>query len=155
MADLDYDDATVEEEWCADLRADISAYLSGEGVSHGQIGEWPAWHVAPYVSIWAIESQQRPGWVGWWAIAGDLPTDYVSAKTIKDPRAAVSAFSERWIEVSSYMLRGEAHPDIRIGSSETWPQLGPLLKSRASLLAKWVNENSFWQDADTSQEPFS
>ena len=82
----DYDDPPVEEQWCEDRRAQVAAYLQREGVEHGQIGEWPAWHVAPYVSIWAIESKKRPDRVGWWVICGDLPTDYVSAAKIKHPR---------------------------------------------------------------------
>ena len=38
-------------------------YLQREGVEHGEIGEWPACHVAPYVSISAIASKKRPDWV--------------------------------------------------------------------------------------------
>jgi Domain of unknown function (DUF4826) len=90
----DYNDPAVEEQWCAERRAEVTAYLQRERVDHGRVGEWPAWHVAPYVSIWAIESKQRPGWVGWWAICGDLPTDYVSAETIKEPRDAVRSIAE-------------------------------------------------------------
>src|SRR6267143_18187 len=70
---------TAEEKWCAACRRRVRKYLAGESVRHGRIGSWPAWHVAPYVSVWAVESQARPGWVGWWVISGDVPTDYESA----------------------------------------------------------------------------
>ncbi|MBL0041714.1 MAG: DUF4826 family protein [Xanthomonadales bacterium] len=55
---LKYDDPELEERWCMDRRQEVESYLSKEQVPHGRIGEWPAWHVAPYVSIWAIESQR-------------------------------------------------------------------------------------------------
>jgi hypothetical protein len=73
---------TAEEKWCAECRRQVRRYLAGESVQHGRIGSWPAWHVAPYVSVWAIESRARPGCVGWWAICGDVPTDYESAARI-------------------------------------------------------------------------
>ena len=141
-----YDDPAQEEKWCEERRAEVAAYLKDEGVAHGRIGEWPAWHVAPYVSIWAIESAARPEWVGWWVICGDLPTDYVSADTIKHPRDAMRAISKRWLEVSGYMSRGEKHPTVNIGSQDTWPTLSPLLSSRAETLARWVNDDSAWDD---------
>ncbi len=87
----DYDDPAIEEQWCQERRAQVEAYLQHQRVEHGRVGEWPAWHVAPHVSLWAIESKVRPDWVGWWAICGDLPTDYVSAANIKHPREAVRA----------------------------------------------------------------
>lgn len=74
MASLDYDDPAVDEAWCADQRQVVADYLSSQNVTHGRIGEWPAWHVAPYVSMWAIESLSRPNDIGWWVICGDLPT---------------------------------------------------------------------------------
>lgn len=141
-----YDDPVVEKQWCNERRAEVAAYLKSEGVNHGRIGEWPAWHIAPYVSIWAIESAKRPEWVGWWVICGDLPTDYVSAETIKHPREAMRSISERWLEVSAYMERGEKHPSINIGGPGSWSQLSPLLKSRSQVLAKWVRDDNAWEE---------
>jgi hypothetical protein len=78
----DYSNPVVEQEWCDARRADLSAYLARAGVAHGLIGERPAWHIAPYVSRWAIESVARPEWIGWWVIAGNLPTDYISSADV-------------------------------------------------------------------------
>ena len=144
----DYDDPAVEEQWCEDRRAQVTAYLHGEGVQHGGVGEWPAWHVAPYVSIWAIQSKRRPGWIGWWAICGDLPTDYVSAAKIKHPRDAMRAIAEEWREQAKLMARGEQHAEVRIGQPEDWESLAPLLETRASTLLQWANDDSFWEDTD-------
>jgi len=134
-----------EGRWCVERRAEVVAYLEREGVEHGRVGDWPAWHLSPYVSIWAIESVAHAGSVGWWAICGDLPTDYISARTIKHPRDAMRALAERWVDVASYLGRGEAHPSIQLGSSESRSQLAPLLLSRAKLLIEWANDNAVWE----------
>lgn len=90
----DYDDPAVEEQWCEERRAEVTAYLQRERVEHGRVGEWPAWHVAPYVSIWAIESKKRVDSIGWWVICGDVPTDYVSATHMKHPRDVMRAIAK-------------------------------------------------------------
>jgi hypothetical protein len=141
-----YDDPTVEAQWCADQRAEVTAYLHRERVDHGQLGEWPAWHVAPHVSVWAIASKKSPGWVGWWVICGDLPTDYVSAKTIKHPREAVRAIAEEWREQARLMANADSHPDTRIGRPEDRASLAPLLAARAAKLLELVDDDSVWAD---------
>ena len=143
---MDYGDPQVEERWCDERRNDVNALLQREGVSHGQVGEWPAWHLAPYVSIWAIESKANPGWVGWWAIAGDLPTDYVSASTIKHPRDAMRAIASRWHGASEHMSRGQPSPNFSVGAPADWPTLAPQLASRAELLLEWAADPELWDD---------
>jgi hypothetical protein len=133
----DYDEPKEEERWCEECRAVAVRYFKETGVAHGEIGEWPACHLAPYISIWAIESKKAPGWVGWWAIAGDIPTDYISAETIKHPRDAMRRFGEHWEEIARYMAAGRKHPDTNIGKPEDWPKLGPLLQARSKLLLDW------------------
>jgi hypothetical protein len=77
-------------------------------------------------------------------ISGDLPTDYLSGKDATDPRGALAAFAARWEEVSTYMLRGEEHPKIRIGKPKNRKELGDLLLRRARILKDWVNDDSLW-----------
>jgi hypothetical protein len=48
----------TEEKWCFSRLEDVQNYLEREGVKHGRVGEWPAWHLQPYVSVWAIESAE-------------------------------------------------------------------------------------------------
>lgn len=63
-----------EERWCEEQRQKVKTYLAQAGLMHGEIGEWPAWHITPYLAIWAIESMQAPGWVaGEQDLAGILP----------------------------------------------------------------------------------
>jgi hypothetical protein len=147
MEKNDYDDPVIEEKWCSERREQVEDYLSREKVTHGQVGEWPAWHVAPYVSIWAVESAFRNDRLGWWVICGDLPTDYVSAIDLKNPRDALRAIVTRWFDVAEYMIRGEAHPSILVGEKTSWPELGPLLESRAKVLEKWAEDDLLWDNA--------
>src|SRR4249919_488356 len=143
---MDYDDPAVEERWCSERRSEVAVYLARERVTHGQIGEWPAWHLVPHVSIWAIESKANPGWVGWWAICGDLPTDYVSASSIKHPRDAVLAFAHRWRATAALMAAGQSSPEFSVGSPAEWPTLGPMLASRAELLQDMASDVGLWDE---------
>jgi len=140
----DYDDPAVEEQWCNERRAHVIGYLKAQCVEHGRVGEWPAWHVAPYVSVWAIESKKAPDWVGWWVICGDLPTDYVSSASIRHPREAVRAIAQRWRELVPYLERGEKPPSFDLGTAENRATLAPLLKARSELLMDWVEDDAIW-----------
>ena len=146
MTGPDYDDPTAEQRWCADRRAEVEGYLAREAVEHGRIGEWPAWHVAPYVSVWAIESKGKPGWIGWWVICGDLPTDYVSAGKSKHPRGALQAIADRWRRHCEAVRSGGATSEFSIGGAESTPaDLLPLLEARATMLASWAQDDSIWE----------
>lgn len=141
-----YDDPEVESKWFAERREEVSQYLQREGVRHGQIGMEPAWYLAPYVSIWAIESLEYSGSVEWWAISGDMPNDYVSAEEARNPREAVRAIASLWKEAAQYMARGERHPTFCIGSGDQDAELAPMLASRADLLLEWVGDHEVWED---------
>lgn len=134
----------TEDTWVASQRKVVQEYLEREQVDHLGVGEYPAFHVYPYVAVWAVQSKKSPGWVGWWAISGDLPTDYVSRGTITHPREALRAFAHQWHELSSYMLRGEAHPDVKIGTPDQWPELGDLLWRRAKILQTYADDDEIW-----------
>lgn len=141
----DYDNPELEEQWCEEQRAVVEAYLKAQGVDHGEIGEWPAWHVAPYVAVWAIESLAHPGWIGWWAIGGDLPTDAISANEVtppQHPRRTLEVFGRKWLAYAE----GTGDSDISIGTPEDRPTLAPLLKSRAETLLQWVNDEAIWAE---------
>lgn len=150
-ADPDYDDLAVQEEWCAAIRSEVLAYLARERVRHGGVGEWPAWHVAPIVSVWAIESPSRPGHVGWWVICGDLPTDYVSAANIKNPRDAVRVIAERWLAYVEGVRTGKPPEDYSIGVGTQSKDLVPLLESRAKMLSKWTEDDFVWEGLDANR----
>ena len=140
--------ALKEEEWVAQQRDIVVRYLERQGVSHGAVGEWPAWDLFPYVAIWAVESLIAPGRVGWWVISGDLPTDYVSFRDAHDPRGVLAHFACHWQDVADHMLRGEVHPETHIGTPEQWSELGDLLKRRSSLLHEFAQDDGLWVDEE-------
>jgi hypothetical protein len=142
----DCDDPEINARWCAECRAEVAGYLQREGLMHGEIGRSPAWHVAPYVSVWAVESRATPSSIGWWAIAGDLPNDYVSAANIGNPREAVRAIASLWRAAAESMFQRLAHPTFRIGTGEREQELAPLLASRAELLLEWASDEDVWED---------
>lgn len=147
MPKPDYDDPEVEGRWCSEQQKIVAEYLRSQKVKHGRIGEWPAWHVAPCASIWAIESLARPEWIGWWVICGDLPTDYISAHDVKPPqhpRKAMRVFAENWLEVVKAWKDGREIENTRIGGPNSHEELGPLLESRATLLMEWADDDSLW-----------
>ena len=149
MTKSDYEDSAVEERWCDEQRAKVANYLRSQEVEHGRIGDWPAWHLAPYVSIWAIESLARPEWIGWWVISGDLPTDYISAADVtppQHPRKAIRVISKKWLDQVAAWNEGREYEGIRIAGSHSHEVLAPLLESRAQLLSDWADDDMFWEE---------
>jgi hypothetical protein len=134
-----------EAEWCATKRARVIEYLEREKLVRGQVGEWPAWHIYPYVAAWAIESVARPGWVGWWAISGDLPTDYTACGADRTPRGGVKDIAERWRDAAANWGEGRPVLDWSLGTLENQEALAPLLASRAELLLSWVADDTMWE----------
>lgn len=149
MKKPNYNDRKVEERWCMEQREVVKKYLRSEQVKHGEVGEWPAWHIAPHVSIWAIESAIRPGWIGWWVISGDLPTDYISAAEVEPPqhpRKAVRAIAQRWLKQVDAWSEGQEYQGIRISGAHSPEELAPLLETRAKLLLDWTDDDSLWEE---------
>ena len=147
MPKTNYDDPKVEERWCNQQRVAVGAYLKSQRLNHGEIGEWPAWHVAPHVSLWVIESLTHPGSIGWWVICGDLPTDYISASDVsppQHPRKALRVFTQRWLQMVNAWARGHQYKGIQIAGASK--ELSPLLKSRATLLTEWAENGTLWTE---------
>jgi hypothetical protein len=133
-----------EDIWIQAGRKDAEGYLRGQKVEHRGVGEYPAFHVYPYLALWAVQSKNSPGRVGWWAITGDLPADYISSSEGRHPREAMRAFARHWREVSQFMLRGDPHPDCHIGTRDQWPELGDLLRRRAEIIRSYADDDEIW-----------
>jgi hypothetical protein len=131
-----------EEVWCDERREEVSRYLKSQNLQHGAIGEVPAWFSAPYISVWAIESLKNPGWVGWWAISGDVPADYCAAENCRHPRLALKRIAESWNEDIAATRDGDA----TIGQSGLPSSLLPLLKARAQLLLEFSADDELWPE---------
>ena len=133
-----------EREFLSSSRETVLRYLSHQDVMHGGVPQEPEWALPPYVSIWAIRSPKKPGGIGWYAITGDLPTDYVSSASAGDARSAMRHFARLWAEVAECMKQGVQHPDCRIGTPQTWPELHVLLSRRVGLLNDFARDDSHW-----------
>lgn len=146
----DMDDPDVEARWLAERREEIQSYLSGEGLHDAEVGEKPAWWVAPYVALWAVSSRDTADTpdtldtVTRWAICGDVPSDHVGADRAADPREAMRAFASLWAEAARFMARGERHPTFMIGDGSQDAELAPMLSSRAELLQEWADDPEIW-----------
>lgn len=144
MSSDEFDDPAREAAWVREQREVVIEYLAREQVSHLGVPEKPEWLLAPYVAIWSVSSKKRLGAVGWWAITGDVPTDYVSSSEIRDARMAMLVFSLRWAKASKQMAAGEEPEEFHIGTADSWPELAPLLASRAKLLGEWAAADDMW-----------
>ena len=144
MSSEEFDDPVCEAAWLKEQRRVVQAYLDRQGAPHAGLVSEPAWFVAPYVSLWAILSRKRPVAIGWWAIAGDVPTDYLSSRDASNARTALRAFGSRWASAAAAMARGERPSGFTIGEPSRWPSLAPQLASRAELLARWADDEGIW-----------
>jgi hypothetical protein len=134
-----------EEAWCQERREQIADYLARQGLSHGAISEWPAWYLAPYLSVWAIESLKAPGKVGWWAMCGELPSDYCAfSEDCDEPRWAVRQIAGNWREALASTAKGAE----TIGDTGLPIELADILQARADLLLEWVDDDDVWDYGD-------
>lgn len=149
--DENYDDPQVEARWCAERRAEVLEFLSAEKIRHGRVAEHPTWYVAPYVSLWEVESAKKAEALAGWAICGDLPTDYLSAKDVPHPRQALAAFAAQWRETAAGILSGEIETGEGEDSTEEREELAPLLNSLADILNEWAADDSLWEEDEDEE----
>jgi Domain of unknown function (DUF4826) len=140
---------TPEDTWCAARAADVAVCLQRQALEHGRVGEWPAWHVMPYASVWAVENRHRPEWVGWWVICGDLPTDVLSAHDLATPRDALRSFGRRWVLHGACLDRGEVPGAWAHLPDEALPKLAATLKTRGAALQAWADDDASWPAASS------
>jgi hypothetical protein len=133
-----------EDEWCDALAPEIEECLARQQIDHGRVGERPAWLAVPYASIWAVESKDRPEFIGWWVIAGDLPTDVLAAHDLATPRDAMRAFGKRWVLHGASLDRGDVPFAWQHVAVEALPKLAAQLKKRGAALQTWADTDSSW-----------
>ena len=141
---MDNASPTPEDSWCAARGADVEACLQRQAITHGRIGEWPAWHVMPYASLWAVESPHRPEWIGWWVVCGDLPSDVLPSHDLPTPRDALRAFGKRWVLHGESLDRGDVPPAWAHLPDGALPKHAALLKKRGAALQVWADDATAW-----------
>jgi hypothetical protein len=123
---------TEDAAWAADQRKAVEAYLQTQGCDHAGVSLEPRWYLPPYLAVWAVRSRANPDLVGWWAISGDVPTDYMTAaRELRSTADVLAAFGAQWSRAAEAMLQGEY---AGIGKPENIAELAPLLRTRATML---------------------
>lgn len=140
----DYDDPAAAAEWFREQRQIVLGHLQEQRVSHTGVADEPEWFIAPYVAVWSVGSLASPGRRGWWAVSGDLPTDYLSGHDASDARTAVLAIATRWQDWATYLLADQDPPDASIGPPAMRRELGDLLQRRAQILIEWASQVFLW-----------
>jgi hypothetical protein len=110
------DESNIEDpadaEWLAAERARVTSYLASQGVDHRGVSAAPRCFLSPYVAVWAVRSKRKPDRVGWWAISGDLPTDYITSTTERDDADVLRAFARQWKAAAAEWRRALSCPTI-------------------------------------------
>ena len=130
----------AEASWATEQRQNVIEYLAAQGVEHSGVSLEPRWFLLPYVAVWAVRSKANPERIGWWAISGDLPTDYLSCAGEKDDADILFSFSRVWKAQAAKMAAGVQSPGYRIGPADQAMGLAPMLLTRAELLENFANE---------------
>ncbi len=130
----------TDANWAAQQRANVIDYLAAHQCEHAGVSLEPRWFLSPYLAIWAIRSKANPERIGWWAISGDLPTDYITCTTERTNADVLTSFSIVWKSVAAYMMNGEWAPNHQIGPPGRQKELAPLLLRRAEMLERLANE---------------
>jgi len=94
----------------------------------------PRWFLSPHVAIWAVRSKAKADRIGWWAISGDVPTDYVTCTNEVDEADILFSFSRAWKARGAQMASGIQSAECRIGPVDQAKELAPMLMTRAELL---------------------
>jgi hypothetical protein len=135
MADGDEIPTITDSEdaaWAADQRKMVEHYLQAQRCEHVGVSLEPRWYLSPYLAVWAVRSKANPDAVGWWAISGDVPTDYMTAtRELRSNADVLAAFGAHWSKAAEAMSRGEY---AGIGKRENIAELAPLLRTRAEML---------------------
>lgn len=143
---MDTDESTTIDDpedaaWVAKQRQTVIDYLAAQRCDHNGVSLEPRWFVSPYVALWAVRSKANPDRVGWWAISGDLPTDYLSAAAhLRSSGDVLIAFADQWRAAAEQMQDGKQMEEYTVGDPSRAKELAPLLKSRADLLQEFGEE---------------
>lgn len=136
---------TPEEIWLAVERLKVLDYLAEMGCRHAGVAEWPAFHIEPDFALWAVQSTKHDGRIGWWAISGDVPTDYMTSTDGESPQEALRHFSRQWADVAEHLRSGREHPTMDPGNRDQWPELAEMLQQRSDALAAYADDEG-WEE---------
>jgi hypothetical protein len=134
------------DRWVDEERGHVERYLVHHGIDSPTVGPWPAFEMAPYFAIWAVESHLQPGSIGWWAFSGDCPADFVAEDGNCHPRNALRLLLERWEASIPYMKAGVQPPGVKFGEDDQLKLLAGLLETRIEIYTEWLENDELWED---------
>jgi hypothetical protein len=141
MADGDETHTITDREdaaWVLEQRTVVEQYLQTQGCDHAGVSLEPRWNLSPYLAVWAVRSKANRELVGWWAISGDVPTDYMTAtRDLRNVADVLAAFGTQWSQAAEAMSRAQY---AGIGRREDVVELAPLLRTRAELLHEFSEQ---------------
>ena len=137
---------TELENWISDQQSQVVQYLEKQGITTPNVASWPAFEIAPYFAIWAVESKQVSGKIGWWAFSGDCPIDYVTENGSCHPRVALEQLIKNWEVYIPYMKSGKQPPNTKFTYEEDLVSLAGLLETRLSILRDWHKDDGIWEN---------
>lgn len=121
--------------WLEECRKNIRAYVISRDVVCQKIPLAPLWAESPFTSVWVIKGVGIPGFDGWYAIAGDHPTDLVGLGNLGSPADVLNYFSEKWTASAETLMQGKPVGDFRIPQGADLERYGAVIADRASKLA--------------------
>ena len=131
-------------KWIKEEFKKVEEYLQKEKITYDRIENTPSFYIEECVAIWKIFSKKYKGKIGWWVISGDLPTDYISSKNIKDARTALEKILSEWKSYVKSMKDGKNPNDVKIGNKNNKKELGELLEKRINILEEWLATDNLW-----------
>ncbi len=140
-----YDDPEVAAKWCAKYHNQLLLQLADAGIIHGNINSEPVAYAPPIASIWAVEGIDRKGTVEWWALNGECPFIFISAKEVPNPRDFLRLISQQWnAEVEALeMARKQAE---EAEGSYNKPQPYYMRLRYAETLERWAADDTAWDE---------
>jgi len=141
---VDFNDPDIENAWLQEMHKQVTQYLGTQNVPLRKLDPAPAWHLSPITSIWAVESQQEQGFIGWWAFAGDHPSDYISSQQASTPRDALQILAHEWQTFCQSLRSGKEDPKRYAGPPQDWPHVIDTLEPRAATLIELVRNDQLW-----------
>jgi hypothetical protein len=133
-------DDPIEATWAAEQRTRVLEYLASQRIEHAGVSLEPRWSLSPYVAVWAVRSKAQPDRIGWWAISGDLPTDYITRTNERNDADVLLSFSRQWKTLTTQMAAGIRQPQYTIGPAGSEKEFAPLLLTRAELLEEFAHD---------------
>jgi len=110
----------------------------------------PAFHIAPIIAVWAVESINNPGWVGFWAFSGNLPGDVISRDwndKNDNPRKALARMNAVWRTYIGHLQKGNNPPNVKLGNNENQRiEMSGILQENVSMFDSIIDDDSIWDE---------